>query len=233
MISNSSCNCFFSSSIGKKVIVAVTGLLLLGFVIAHLVGNLQFFLGQEAINSYAVFLQDLGGLLWIARGGLLLAFILHVVFAICLTRQNNSARPVPYKKKNFVEANTASRYMIHFGMIILAFVIVHLLHFTFGILAEENYKLIDTQGRHDVYSMVVSGFMDIRYSAVYILAMLMLGAHLSHGIQSVFQTLGFYHQEYTAKIRALGLAVGWLIALGYMSIPLGVLTGIIKLPIEG
>lgn len=220
---------YFSSSIGQKTVVAVTGLMLIGFIIAHLLGNLQLFLGADVFNNYAKMLQDLGGLLWVARGGLIAAFVLHIVFTIKLAVANREARPQPYKNKQFRAATPASRYMTHLGIILLVFVIVHLLHFTFGVIAAENAGLTDWKDRHDVYSMVILGFQDPRYSVLYIICLLALGAHLSHGIQSVFQTVGFYHEKFTPQIRCFSTAFGWLVALGYISIPLSVLCGLVTL----
>lgn len=220
---------YFSSSIGQKTVVAVTGLMLIGFIIAHLLGNLQLFLGADVFNNYAKMLQDLGGLLWVARGGLIAAFVLHVVFTIKLAVANREARPQQYKNKQFRAATPASRYMTHLGIILLVFVIVHLLHFTFGVIAAENAGLTDWKDRHDVYSMVILGFQDPRYSVLYIICLIALGAHLSHGIQSVFQTVGFYHEKFTPQIRCFSTAFGWLVALGYISIPLSVLCGLVTL----
>ena len=220
----------FNSSIARKVLMALTGLGLLGFVVGHLAGNLQIFLGQEALNAYAKFLKDNIALIWPARIGLLAILFVHVVVAIQLTRANKRARGSSYRYQASIQASAASRYMIHSGMIILIFVIVHLLHFTLGCLDPENYHLVDSKGRHDVYSMVVLGFQDVYYSGGYLVAMLALGAHLSHALSSVFQTLGFNHERYTPKIKVFAPLVAWGIALGYAAIPLSVLVGIISLP---
>lgn len=221
------------SSVGRKAVMGVTGLLLVGFVITHLLGNLQIFVSQDKFNAYAQFLkEDIGNIIWIARGVLLVLFLAHVKIGIDLTRENLAARPVPYRSKEYIEASFASRYMLHTGLVILIFVVVHLLHFTFGVLQPENFFLIDSRGRHDVYSMVIHGFLDIRYSVLYIFCMLLLGLHLSHGIASLFRSLGFYHECYTKKINQFGCVLGWLLALGYISIPLSVILGIVHLPIE-
>jgi succinate dehydrogenase / fumarate reductase cytochrome b subunit len=224
---------FFASSIGQKLIMAVSGALLFLFIIGHLAGNLQIFLGQKALNDYAVFLKSLGAGLWVMRIGLIAIVLGHFIVAIRLYAQNKAARPQSYKTKNFEKASFASRYMMHAGMIITIFVVVHLLHFTLGVLNPEAFNLVDSQGNHDVYSMVILGFRNQLYSVGYIIAMLMLGLHLSHGLQSVFQSLGIHHSGIVRCARNCGAKLGWLIALGYISIPVAVLAGILKLPGEG
>lgn len=210
--------------------MALTGLGLFGFVVAHLIGNLQVFLGPEVFNEYAAFLKGLGPLLWIMRGGLLLIFALHVITAFSLTRLNTKARPERYRSNDTVQASLASRYMMQSGMVLLIFVVIHLLHFTLGFLQPDIFNQSMRGGQHDVYMMLVTGFQVVPYSVGYIIGMCFLGLHLSHAISSLFQTLGFTHPRYTPGIKMAGKALGALIALGYISIPLGVLTGIITLP---
>lgn len=223
----------FSSSIGKKLIVAVTGALLVLFIVGHLLGNLQLFLGQEAFNAYAALLHSKPALLWSARLGLIIVFLAHVKTTIELKLQNIAARPYDYLEEATVRAGIASRYMIHTGIIVLIFIILHLLHFTFGLLQPEFAALVDAQGRPDAYSMVVHGFQDITYSGIYLFCMLVLLVHLSHGISSVFQTLGLWHPRYTPLIEHGCLAFSILLALGYAAIPCAVLFGIITLPAGG
>lgn len=221
---------FFSSSIGLKVLMAVTGVGLVLFLVAHLLGNLQLFLGQAAFNDYAAFLKSIPGPLWAARIGLIVFFVLHIVTAIKLSRQNSASRPQEYAYQNTVQASVASRTMLKSGMLILAFVVYHLLHFTLGAAHSEYFHLTDSLGRHDVYSMVVRSFQQPEISAAYILLLLFVGFHLSHAIPSFFRTLGFYHPAYTHMIDRGGRALSALIALGYISIPVSVLAGIIQLP---
>ncbi len=149
---------FVRSSIGKKVIMAVTGVLLIGFIMAHMAGNLLVFVGPDAINDYAKLLKESGLILWVARIGLILIFVLHIASAIALKRENRKARPQAYAYKNTVQASIASRYMGLTGSVILLFVIGHLLHFTWTFFNPEYAALIDNQGRHDVYRMIVTGF---------------------------------------------------------------------------
>lgn len=223
----------FRSSIGRKFLMALTGLMLIGFVIAHLLGNLQVFAGQEALNSYAHLLKSNPKLLWGARGGLILAFIIHVVTALQLRAANAAARPVPYAYNNTVQATLASRTMALSGVIILFYVIGHLLHFTLGIILPQYASLVDSQGRHDVYSMLVHGFQVRPVAIAYIFCLALLWSHLSHGISSVFQTLGFNHPRYTACVKRLGPGLSALIILGYISIPLAVMLGYVTLPVGG
>lgn len=220
----------FRSSIGRKVLMAVTGLGLIGFLFGHLLGNLQFFAGPDKINAYAVFLKSLGPVLWLARIGTLTLFVVHVGLGIVLARENRLARPAGYIDESTVQASWASRHMAATGVIILVFVLVHLAHFTLGMLQPELFHYVDSQGRHDVYRMVVMGFQNYYYSVFYIAAMVVLGIHLSHAISSCLQTLGLmvYPRCYRMG-KILAHSVSTVLALGYISIPVAVLLGVIKL----
>ena len=222
-----------SSSIGRKSVMALTGVLLLGFVVAHLLGNLQIFLGQDAFNEYAAFLRTIPVALWSARIGLIVVFLLHIGTAFQLKKENLAARPVPYQCQNTVQASLASRTMVETGIVVFVFVVFHLLHLTFGVLKPEFTYLIDHAGRHDVYSMVIHGFQDPLYAIGYIIAVSILGIHLSHGIASFFQTLGLYHTRYTPWIRCGGKAIAFGIALGYLAIPVSVLFQCVTIPGAG
>jgi succinate dehydrogenase / fumarate reductase cytochrome b subunit len=219
-----------TSSVGRKTIVAVTGLLLILFILVHMLGNWNMFLGPDAMNSYAAKLQSLGGLLWIARIGLIVIFLLHVFFTIQLNIENKQARPIPYKKKDYVRATLTSRNMAVSGLLILAFVIYHLLHYTLGVVQPETFKakLTDAQGRPDVYMMVIYGFRNPIISLSYIIAMLLLAMHLDHAVQSVFQTLGWTTKNIFPKLIRFSRAFAIFIFIGYTLIPLSILLGIIK-----
>lgn len=221
---------FFSSSIGKKYVVAITGLFLVLFNLMHMAGNLQMFKGQDAINGYAAFLKGLGPILWGARIGLLVFFGLHIVFAIQLALRNKAARPVDYSHQNTVQATVSSRIMALSGSMVLLYVIGHLLHFTMGVILPEYYELHDAQGRHDVFSMVVHSFQVKPVAIAYIIALLLLWSHMSHGIASIFQTLGIRTKALAKHSDRLGRILSSIIILGYISIPVGVLSGIIHLP---
>lgn len=225
---------FSSSSIGRKWIVAITGLVLFGFVIGHLLGNLQIFLGSsEPINRYGAFLRGLGELLWVIRLGLLAMVVLHIVFTIKLRLESRAARGVPYAVTQRRATSPAARWMLLSGLMVLCFIVYHLLHFTVQVpevnmLGQNFEKLHDAQGRHDVYRMMILGFSNPTASSFYLVGVGLLALHLNHGIMSMFQTLGLN----SAKVRPLwekgGPTVAWLIFLGYASIPVAVLAGIVK-----
>jgi succinate dehydrogenase / fumarate reductase, cytochrome b subunit len=220
--------CFLKSSLGSKYLMALTGLALIGFVVAHLLGNLQMFAGPEAINAYAQTLVNLGGLLWIARIGLLVIFFTHLGIAVKLKMENNSARPVKYSFNSTVKATLTSRMMVLTGILILAFIIFHLMHYTLNIIDPSYATLVDAKGRHDVYSMVVSGFSNPYFCISYIIAILALGAHLHHGASSMFQTLGFNSPKYQPCTKWVGPALSLVITLGYLSIPVAVWLEVIQ-----
>ncbi len=209
--------------------MAVTGFLLIGFVVAHLVGNLQVFLGAEVFNAYAAFLKSIPGPLWIARIGLIVIFVLHLYNAFSLRKIISAARPVDYNKQATVQASAASRYMLHTGVVILLFVIVHLAHFTLGYLQPEHFSKTDALGQHDVYYMLVQGFLNPVYAGFYIFCIVMLGIHLSHGISSMFQTLGFCRPNVKNKLELAAKAIAAGITLGYISIPLAVIANVVTL----
>ncbi|TGK19205.1 succinate dehydrogenase cytochrome b subunit [Leptospira fluminis] len=221
---------YLRSSIGRKTIVGITGLVFFGFVFFHMLGNLQIFQEPDKINSYAAFLQSLGGLLWIARGTLLVAFVLHVYYAIRLSVENRQARPVGYVKNSTIQATLSSRMMALTGLVIFGAVLYHLAHFTLGITDPKDFALKDAQGRHDVYSMVVLGFQNPIVSGAYVLWMFLLASHLRHGVSSVFQTFGLNTSFWAPKTNAFAIAFAILIFIGNSSIPLSILLGYVKLP---
>ncbi len=216
------------SSLVKKYIMAVTGLGLIGFAFAHLLGNLQMFAGPEAVNSYAQKLKDLGPLLWVARIGLLGMFFGHIATAIMLRIDNKSARPIPYKANATLKATLASRTMALSGLVLLAYVIYHLMHFTWHWVDPQFSELMDARQRHDVYAMVVSGFKHPSIVIGYVVAMFFLSLHISHGASSVFQSLGCNTARSRVITSKIGPALGVILFVGYSSIPLSVLLGIIK-----
>jgi len=220
---------FLFSSVGRKFIVAITGLALIGFVVMHLLGNLQMFLGPDPINSYAKTLQDLGPIIWVARISLLVFLVTHVYVSIALSRENQAARPEAYKYDATVGATWASLHMRMTGLVILAFLIIHLMHFTFRWLHPEFTTFFDEQGRNDVYRMVVIGFQNRFYAFGYIIAVAFLGVHLSHAISSVFQTLGVSSPSTRKRLEKFAFAISLFISIGYMSIPVSVLIGIVTL----
>ena len=215
---------YINTSVKKKIIMAITGLMLYGFVIMHMVGNLQVFAGPEKLNAYAKFLQSLGGLLWVARFVLLAAVGTHIYVAVKLTLENAAARPVPYLKQQTRVASYASRTMKYSGLIIFAFIVYHLLHFTLAVTDAEASRLKEM---HDVYGMVVAGFSNPIVSLSYIFAIGLLCIHLSHGFFSLFQSLGINQPEYDAKLKLAANIFALGIFLGNSSMPVAVLLKIV------
>jgi succinate dehydrogenase / fumarate reductase cytochrome b subunit len=211
----------FTSTIGKKIVVAVTGLILFGFVIGHLIGNLQVFLGAEALNNYSAFLKHTRSLLWGTRLVLLVSVLLHIVYTVQLNRLNRASRPIGYLQHKPLQASVASRFMLWSGIFLLFYIGFHLLHLTFGV----TYKPFSET---DVYANVVNGFMQWPVTGIYILGMIALAFHLNHGIYSVFQTLGFNNPSYNRWRRGFAVGASIAIAAGYISIPAAVLLGIVR-----
>jgi succinate dehydrogenase / fumarate reductase, cytochrome b subunit len=214
---------FWETTLGKKAVMAVTGVILFGFVVGHLIGNLQIYLPPEHINAYALWLRSVPLLLWGARITLLVAVTLHIWASFVLWSLQRAARPVAYVKKVNEHSTYASRTMMWSGPIVLAFVIFHLLHFTFGVVHPGGPFV-----EHDVYNNVVTGFQFWPVSVFYIIAMILLCYHLYHGLWSMFQSLGFSHPVYTPWLRLGAKVVAILIAVGNISIPVAAMIGFIK-----
>lgn len=235
----------FRSSIGRKIIMAVTGLVLIGFVIGHLVGNLQVFQDPDHLNGYAHFLRELGPLLWVARIVIVASVVLHVWAATVLTLENKAARGgEPYNIKHTIRATLASRSMRLTGYVVLAFLLYHLAHFTWGTAQtatfKDNLKHYTMQNEykvagfpvvgpgtevHDVHSMVILGFQNVVVSAFYIIAVGLLSFHLLHGFDSLFQTLGVRSSRWSAGLRKVALVFCVAYFVGNLLIPGAVLTG--------
>ncbi len=210
---------FWDAPIGKKAVMAVTGLILFGFVLVHMAGNLQFFLGKEAFDAYARLLRVEPALLWGARLVLLVSVVLHIVASIQLTALKQTARPIAYQKKADIDSSYAARTMMWSGPIVAAFIVFHLLHFTVGAVGIAHYR----EGL--VYDNVIEGFQVIPVSIAYIVAMVLLGMHLNHGVWSMFQSLGVSNPRYSAGLRVFAKVFSVLIVLGFISIPLAVMAG--------
>lgn len=220
----------FKSSLGKKYIMAISGFVLFLFVVAHLVGNLQFFLGPESINRYGDFLQTNVELLWPARISLLIIIGLHIWSAIKLSAENKAARPVAYANWNPTAASYASRTMLMSGIIIFVFIIYHLLHYTVQVqsinFTGQNFvTLEDAKQRHDIFRMMVLGFSNVWVSAFYVIGIGLLCLHLSHGVSAMFQSLGWKNKVYGPFLDKAARVIAVLIFVGYVSIPLSVLAG--------
>lgn len=220
---------FYRSSIGKKIIVAVTGVILIGFIIGHLLGNLQIFLGPDYINSYAEKLRAMGPVLWVVRAFLLVTVVAHIYVTIRLAIDNRRARGSSYVEKDYTKATTASRTMALSGLVVLAFIVYHIAHFTVRV-TDPRFLLLkaDPLNRYDVYSMMVYGFQSWIVSGFYILAMFLLTLHLSHGTSSFFQSLGLNDKKLTPRLARAGRIFAWLIFIGYTSMPVAVLLGLVK-----
>ncbi len=220
------------SSLSKKYVMALTGLVLFGFVVAHLLGNLTIFLGADWLNSYAKHLMELPALLWPARAVLLLALIMHMALAIRLSIENRKARPIGYAKSATVQASLASRTMLLSGFAIFFFIIFHLLHFTFGKVYPQFHSFVTADGHHDVYSMVIMSFRDKWISLSYVAAMLFLSLHLSHGLYSFPQSLGLLSEKNLPCARKFAKVAALFIFLAYISIPVCSWIGWLK-PLQG
>lgn len=220
----------FSSSLGKKYLMALTGIVLIGFVFIHMAGNLQMLAGQEQINAYAHALQSLPWfVLWGFRIFLLLCVVLHAWTAFALISENRKARPQANRVEDTKRAGWSSLNMGLTGSILLAFIVFHLLHFTIRIVFPEYSNMKTFTGSpdgteiHDVYSMVLSGFRLDFVSIFYIVSMFLLCSHLSHGVSSVFQTLGIRSESWSRKFELFSQAYAWVIFAGFSIVPFGVL----------
>lgn len=228
-LSRSLCS-FWNSSIGKKLIVAVTGLAMVLFLAGHLTGNLLVFVGRQAFNDYAQFLHHFlhGAGVWIARIGLLAAVVLHVWATIRLTVENRAARE-PYAFENTVQATKSSRVMIWSGLTILAFIVYHLAHFTlhlgntYGSYIDPDYLGPNGETRMDAWKMVIDGFSVPYVVLFYVIAMVLLCSHLSHGVASMFQTLGLRSRKTKGLINAVSKGYAYLLLVGFLSIPIAIL----------
>lgn len=231
---------FLKSSILSKIVMALTGFILVTYIVVHTMGNLAIYWGPDAINSWSEFLHSLGVGLWIVRIGLIVAAILHIWTAISLKLDNMDAKPDKYVIRKYVKAKLTSRTMLWTGVAILLFVIYHLAHFTLHLtnpadVVEESYipqHLIAANSavhiiRTDVYRMVVLGFQNPLISLAYIVAVVIVGFHLNHAIQSMCQTLGWNHPSYFPKIQATSVTLSIVITLCLVSIPISVLLGIV------
>jgi succinate dehydrogenase / fumarate reductase cytochrome b subunit len=220
---------FWEAPIGKKVVMAITGLILFGYVLGHLLGNLQIYSADhQQINRYAAFLHNPANLipLWVIRAALLAAVILHIVSAVQLWLQNRAARPLAYKKKADVPTSYAARTMRWSGVIGGAFIVFHILHLTVGAVLPVHEIAANEP---DVRYNVITGFQNPLVAGFYILAMILLCMHLYHGLWSMFQSMGFSHPRYTPMLQKGAALVAILIAIGNISIPIAVLTGFLTL----
>ena len=225
----------YSTSVGKKYVMGATGIMLMGFVLFHMIGNLKMYLGASHLNEYAHFLEMLlvpiapeGVVLWILRGGLIAALLLHLHAAATLTIQNRKARPVKYQSsRDYQVANFASRTMRFSGLIVLAFIAFHLADLTFGAVNAKT-GLKGPDGLKDVYSAVLYTFDRPVVAFFYIVANILLGIHLFHGAWSIFQSFGWNNPRFNKWRRGFATGFAALIVVGNVSFPVAVMAGIVK-----
>jgi succinate dehydrogenase / fumarate reductase cytochrome b subunit len=214
---------FWDSSIGKKALMALTGIVLSAYIVAHLLGNMQLYMGKDAagvakIDKYAEFLHANAGVLWTARVILLAAIFVHAISGIQLYLRKQAARPVDYALRANIQGTTASRTMLVSGVVILLFVVYHVLHLTTGTVHPAYEHLAP-------FHNVTEGFARPGAAAIYIVSMVGVGFHLWHGLYSMFHSLGLTHPRYTPAIRSAAALVATIVALGNISVPLAVLAG--------
>ncbi|AAR34552.1 succinate dehydrogenase cytochrome b subunit [Geobacter sulfurreducens] len=216
----------FTSSVGRKVLMAITGQFMVLFVIVHMLGNSSIFI-PGGINAYAEHLHALPPLVWAFRLVMLVAAGIHILFGIQLSLENRAANPDTYAVKNYKKATMGSLSMLYTGLLLLSFIIYHLLHFT--IRATPDIKLgVDSLGRFDVFGMVTNSFSHGIIAFIYIAAMVVLFLHLSHGIQSFFQTMGWNNDKSLPVFSKIGMIAAVVLLLGYATIPFVIVTGILK-----
>jgi succinate dehydrogenase / fumarate reductase cytochrome b subunit len=221
---------FYRSTVGKKVIMAVTGLIGVGFVIVHMIGNLQVFVGAEKINAYGGLLHGpLAELTWGRRAMLIVAVVLHVLMAWQLTQRAKAARPVGYEQRDPQVSTIASRMMRWGGVLLVLFIVVHLLHFTTQNIDPGGWRgRTDASGHRDIYGNLVASFRIWWVSAFYIVSMIALGLHLYHGAWSSVRTLGYAKPSADPLKRQIAMGVAIVVWAGFTVLPLAVLAGIIR-----
>jgi len=221
---------FYRSTIGKKIIMGVTGLIGIGFLILHVAGNLQAFEGASKLNDYSAMLHGPAGeLLWVVRVVLIVAVVLHVLMAYQLTRISAAARPIGYQRREPQVSTIAARTMKWGGVLLLVFIVFHILHFTTQTIDPGGWRgVTDSQGNRDVYGNIVASFRVWWVSLFYIVSMIALGLHLYHGAWSSVRTLGYAKSSPAPLHRKIALVVAVVLWLGFTIVPVGVLAGVIR-----
>lgn len=215
------------SSFCSRVAVSLTGLGLVGFVVFHMLGNLQVFEGPEALNTYAATLRDMPILLWTARIGLVVIVVFHIALAIRLALRNRRARPVAYAVREYRQASVASRTMALTGSVLLLFIVFHLLHLTAGLIDPSVQNRLDAGGYSDVFGKVVHAFRNPLYVVIYLIGQVALGLHLSHAVSGSLQTLGIEHAAFNRLFKTAGPAVGLFVVLGNLAIIFAIFFGMV------
>ena len=216
----------WATTIGKKIVMAATGLILFGFVLAHMSGNLLVWAGPDVFNAYAASLKGNPLILWAVRLTLLAVFPLHIASAISLVKLNREARPQGYRKLQSASSTYASKTMRYGGVLLLAFVVYHILQYTAHVTDPEFATYMTADGHHDAYRMVMVGFSSPAVVVTYLVAMVFLALHLDHGAWSLLQTLGASHPKYDGLRRQAARGFAVILFLGFCSVPIGVLAGL-------
>jgi len=206
--------------------MAISGLVMVGFAVVHMLGNFAIFAGAGAINAYAAKLHSLGPGLWLFRAVMLTAVLVHIWLGVSLTFENSSARPVGYKQKQNLKTGVSATTMIYTGLLLAAFIIYHLLHYTVRVI-DSSYQTMIVDGHMNVFAMVQSGFGHSFTVIVYVVAMIILLLHLSHGIASTFQSIGWNNDKVQPFIEKVGKALAFILLIGFSAVPLSVLFGIV------
>ncbi|MBI1947470.1 MAG: succinate dehydrogenase cytochrome b subunit [Deltaproteobacteria bacterium] len=216
---------FLGSSVGAKVIMALTGVVLWSFLIGHLVGNLQIFQAPDAINGYAVFLHTVGhgAALWLVRAALLGCLLAHIAMGMRLTALNRAARPIAYAKKKRLRTTPAALWMAASGVLLFMFLAFHLAHFTIGLVDPSSFGLKDAEGQMDVYKMVWIAFKNPVVVVTYVVAQFFVLSHLMHGTASLWQSIGVNHGVWTPVLSGVGKAIALFIFVGNLAIPVVIL----------
>jgi succinate dehydrogenase / fumarate reductase, cytochrome b subunit len=219
---------FLGSTIGMKILMAITGVVMFGYLIGHVTGNMLIFAGPQAINSYSKFLHDSKGLLWGTRIVLLVSVVVHIWATIRFLGLRNEARPVAYAMKKPHGTTFAARTMFWSGPVIALFIIYHILHLTTGTLHHTYDKNVDkTTHQVDVYANLVEGFQQPLASGIYIFAMLCIGFHLSHGVWSMLQTIGVNRPNWEPALRCMAVIAAVVICGGFILVPVAVMLGLV------
>ncbi|MBS1789314.1 MAG: succinate dehydrogenase cytochrome b subunit [Acidobacteria bacterium] len=216
------------SSLGKKYVMAITGLILFGFVIGHMLGNLQVFAGPTQINEYAQSLKSNLPLLWGVRLTLLVSVILHLVAGVQLHLANRRAKPIANAGNKVLSSTLANRTIIISGLIVFVFVVFHLAHFTIGWVDPNYLALRDPANRHDVRTMIITGFRNPIVTVFYVVSVALLCLHLSHGVASTLQSLGLRSKKIEGNLKKIALIAAIVLFVGFCSIPIAVISGLVK-----
>jgi len=220
------------SAVGRKLLMAITGFMMIAFLISHLIGNSTVWGGPDWLNSYAEHLHSVPPLVWILSIILLVIFIFHIFLGITLTLENWKARPVNNSQTRYLRSSISSRTMIYTGILILAFVAYHLLHFTFQVIYPDisfSNLAPDHMGRHDLFSMMVLGFQNLSIAFIYVAGLIALFIHLYHGIASFFQTMGWNNNKTLPIIEFLSKGLALVILAGFIFIPIAIIVGLVNI----